>query len=60
MTDRLVMTAADGRRLDVLTTGPPDGLPLVFHNGTPGGLVAFGPMGIPGAGFRRTCRQLAG
>jgi pimeloyl-ACP methyl ester carboxylesterase len=35
---------ADGRSLDVLTFGPDDGFPLVFHNGTPGGLVAFGPM----------------
>ena len=33
-----------GRRLDVLTAGPEDGLPLVFHNGTPGGLVAFESM----------------
>ena len=36
--------AAGGRRLEVLTSGPQDGLPLVFHNGTPGGLVAFAPM----------------
>jgi pimeloyl-ACP methyl ester carboxylesterase len=36
--------AAEGRRLEVLASGPEDGLPLVFHNGTPGGLVAFGPM----------------
>jgi pimeloyl-ACP methyl ester carboxylesterase len=26
----------DGRRLDMRVSGPPDGLPLVFHNGTPG------------------------
>jgi pimeloyl-ACP methyl ester carboxylesterase len=26
----------DGRRLDVRVTGPADGLPLVFHHGTPG------------------------
>ena len=36
--------APDGRRLEVLTAGPEDGLPLLFHNGTPGGLVAFPPM----------------
>ena len=36
--------AADGRRLEVLAAGPEDGLPLLFHNGTPGGLVAFPPM----------------
>lgn len=27
---------SDGRRLDVRVTGPADGLPLVFHHGTPG------------------------
>jgi pimeloyl-ACP methyl ester carboxylesterase len=26
----------DGRRLDVAVSGPADGLPLVFHHGTPG------------------------
>jgi pimeloyl-ACP methyl ester carboxylesterase len=36
--------AAGGRQLEVLVSGPEDGLPLVFHEGTPGGLVAFGPM----------------
>jgi pimeloyl-ACP methyl ester carboxylesterase len=39
-----VIEIARGRKLEVLVTGPDDGLPLVFHNGTPGGLVAFGPM----------------
>jgi pimeloyl-ACP methyl ester carboxylesterase len=41
---RITVAAAHGRQLEVLTAGPEDGLPLVFHNGTPGGLVAFGPM----------------
>jgi pimeloyl-ACP methyl ester carboxylesterase len=36
--------APGGRRLQVLASGPADGLPLVFHNGTPSGLVAFEPM----------------
>jgi pimeloyl-ACP methyl ester carboxylesterase len=40
----LSVRAAGGRQLQVLVTGPEDGLPLVFHNGTPSGLVAFGPM----------------
>jgi pimeloyl-ACP methyl ester carboxylesterase len=39
-----VLAAPDGRRLEVLTAGPEDGLPLLFHNGTPSGLVAFPAM----------------
>ncbi|MHB1430732.1 MAG: alpha/beta fold hydrolase [Streptosporangiaceae bacterium] len=35
---------ADGRALHVLTAGPADGLPLVYHSGTPSGLVPFEPM----------------
>ncbi len=38
--DRLLMPAPAGRTLDVLVSGPADGLVLVFHGGTPGGLVA--------------------
>lgn len=33
-TDRVRL--ADGRRLDIRVSGPPDGIPLVFHHGTPG------------------------
>jgi pimeloyl-ACP methyl ester carboxylesterase len=29
----------DGRRLDIEVSGPDDGIPLVFHHGTPGSLV---------------------
>jgi pimeloyl-ACP methyl ester carboxylesterase len=39
-----VLATPDGRQLEVLTAGPDDGLPLIFHNGTPGGLVAFPAM----------------
>src|SRR5215467_285226 len=35
---------ADRRRLEVLATGPADGLPLVMHGGTPVGPVAYTPM----------------
>jgi pimeloyl-ACP methyl ester carboxylesterase len=42
--EQRVVTTPDGRSLDVLTAGPTDGLPLLFHNGTPAGLVAFPPM----------------
>jgi pimeloyl-ACP methyl ester carboxylesterase len=31
-------------RLDVLVAGPDDGVPLVFHHGTPSGLVPFQPL----------------
>lgn len=43
-TEQRVLTTPDGRPLELLTAGPPDGLLLLFHNGTPGGLVAFPPM----------------
>jgi len=42
--EQRVLTTPDGRSMEVLTAGPPDGLPLLFHNGTPGGLVDFPPM----------------
>lgn len=38
------ISAPGGRRLEILTAGPEDGLPLVMHNGTPVGLVPFAPM----------------
>ncbi|MGO9292670.1 MAG: alpha/beta fold hydrolase, partial [Streptosporangiaceae bacterium] len=34
----------DGRRLDVRVSGPADGLPLVFHHGTPGAAVPVRAM----------------
>jgi pimeloyl-ACP methyl ester carboxylesterase len=34
----------DGRLLEVLAIGPEDGLPLIFHNGTPAGLIGFATM----------------
>jgi pimeloyl-ACP methyl ester carboxylesterase len=41
---RITVAGAGGRQLQALICGPGDGLPLVFHNGTPVGLVAFAPM----------------
>lgn len=41
--DRFIVDATDGRSLEVFTAGPPDGLPVVFHTGTPSGLVEFQP-----------------
>lgn len=40
----VTITAPRGRQIEVLTAGPPEGRPLVLHNGTPGGAVAFQPM----------------
>jgi pimeloyl-ACP methyl ester carboxylesterase len=34
----------DGRSLDVLVTGSPGDLPVVFHHGTPGGVALYQPM----------------
>lgn len=42
--DRLTVDTADGRHLAVLVAGPRDGLPLVFHHGTPAGLVPLQPL----------------
>ena len=42
--DRFAVEVADGRSVEVLVAGPQDGLPLVFHTGTPGGLVSFAPL----------------
>jgi pimeloyl-ACP methyl ester carboxylesterase len=38
-TDRKLIPMPDGRDIEVLTTGPQDGFPLVVHGGTPSGLV---------------------
>ncbi|MGQ1798879.1 alpha/beta fold hydrolase [Kocuria oceani] len=38
------VTAPDGRRLEFRLTGPPSGLPAVFHHGAPGAAVPFGPL----------------
>ena len=39
-----MLTLADGRQLDVSITGPHDGVPLVFHHGTPGSVVPYAPL----------------
>src|SRR6516162_5337220 len=41
--ERRLISLPDGRELDVLTIGPANALPLVIHEGTPGGLVAYPP-----------------
>jgi pimeloyl-ACP methyl ester carboxylesterase len=42
-TERRLISLPDGRDLDVLTAGAAEALPLVIHEGTPGGLVAYPP-----------------
>jgi pimeloyl-ACP methyl ester carboxylesterase len=41
---RLTVAASGDRVLEVMVSGPDDGLPLILHAGTPSGLVEFGPM----------------
>jgi pimeloyl-ACP methyl ester carboxylesterase len=42
-TERRSITLPDGGTADLLIAGPPDGLPLVLHEGTPVGLVLYAP-----------------
>ena len=42
-TQSLIVPTADGRQLEVLVSGPVDGLPVVFHTGTPSGPVPYEP-----------------
>lgn len=39
-----ILDLPDGRRLDVTVTGPAEGIPLVFHHGTPGSATQLGPL----------------
>jgi pimeloyl-ACP methyl ester carboxylesterase len=39
-----LVSTPDGRRLEILTGGAPDGLPLLFHSGTPSAVVHYGPL----------------
>lgn len=43
------LTLDDGRVIEFLDAGPPDGLPLVLHEGTPIGLVLYPPTVQPPA-----------
>ncbi len=50
-TERRSVTRPDGRKIDFLLAGPPDGLPLVLHEGTPIGLVLY-PKTVQAARLR--------
>jgi len=41
MTAVKVLQLPDGRRLDVRVSGPPEGVPFIFHHGTPGAANPF-------------------
>ena len=51
MPEPSVLELPDGRFLDVYLEGPPDGVPLVSHHGTPGAGLPFGPF-VSAAGER--------
>lgn len=51
------ISAADGRALEVVLAGPPDGAPLIFHHGTPGAAGPFAPL--VEAGAERNVRHIA-
>lgn len=38
------VSTPDGRRLEILTGGAEDGLPFLFHSGTPSAVVRHGPL----------------
>jgi pimeloyl-ACP methyl ester carboxylesterase len=42
-TERRVITLPGGRNIDILLAGPPEGLPLLLHDGTPVGLALYPP-----------------
>ena len=50
-TERRSVTRPDGRNIDFLVVGPPDGVPLVLHEGTPIGLVLY-PKTVQAARIR--------
>ncbi len=44
MTDHLDVPTPDGRTLEVITGGDPEGFPLVFHGGSPSAAVPYAPL----------------
>jgi pimeloyl-ACP methyl ester carboxylesterase len=41
---QLTVPVSGGGSLEVLVAGPQDGMPMVFHHGTPGGVALYRPM----------------
>jgi pimeloyl-ACP methyl ester carboxylesterase len=54
MPDVFQIPGPDGRSVEVLTGGDPDGLPLLFHNGSPSSVAPFATFDaqVAGAGLR--------
>ncbi|HEY2304780.1 MAG TPA: alpha/beta hydrolase [Streptosporangiaceae bacterium] len=48
--EKLTVRAAAGRQLEVLASGPPGGLTVVLHNGTPAGLMPAPAIAAAAAG----------
>jgi pimeloyl-ACP methyl ester carboxylesterase len=48
--ERFSVSLGDGRSVEVATSGPATGLPLVFHGGTPAGLASYEPLSSAAAG----------
>jgi pimeloyl-ACP methyl ester carboxylesterase len=46
----LTVTTQDGRKLEVLVEGPEDGIPLVYHSGTPSAAVSYPALSDAAAG----------
>ncbi len=42
--DALSVSVGDGRVLEVVVAGPPDGMPLFSHHGTPGAAEMLDPL----------------
>ncbi len=53
--ERYLVQVGDGRSVEVLTAGPADGLPVVFHTGTPSGLVDYAPIRDAATGIGLRC-----
>jgi pimeloyl-ACP methyl ester carboxylesterase len=56
------ITLPDGRRLDIYVSGPEDGLPLLFHHGTPGSRRPERPLerAAHARGLRYVCASRPG
>ena len=54
---RLTVRGPGDRVLEVQVAGPEDGMTLVFHSGTPSGLVGLGPLAEAAAPLVRLVRE---